>query len=341
MFPFTHYLRGEIVLKEHYLAWYRQFQKQLDAMRDVVLEKLSEKPRAIVISGMGGSGIVGDFYQVVASEKLDIPVFTVKDYALPKWVSKHDLVVSISYSGNTLETIECFKQALNVGAKVVAISSGGKLENLARENNVPHVKVIKGLVPRASLPSMFAALSKSLNMVLGEKVVREEEFEETIDILKHGVSEAEVKKIADHVENTLPIIVGCTKYFPLAIRFKNELNENSKIPAKVEIVPEWGHNDIVGWEQPYFRKFSALILKEKKSKDSKCIAILDYITKYFEKSGIKTLTVEIKGESTTAQMLYGSLIAGLVSVELAYRRNIDPVETKSINEYKKYFTMLF
>jgi len=341
MFPFTHYLRGEVVLKEHYLAWYRQFQNQLNAMRNVVLEKLGEKPRAVVISGMGGSGIVGDFYQVVASEKLDIPVFTVKDYALPKWVSKHDLVVTISYSGNTLETIECFKQALSIGAKVIAISSGGKLENLAKENNVPHVKVIKGLVPRASLPSMFVALSKSLNMVLGENVVKEEELEETIELLKDGVDEVEVKKIADHVENTLPIIIGCTKYAPLAIRFKNELNENSKIPAKVEIVPEWGHNDIVGWEQPYFRKFSALILREKKAKDRKCIAVLDYVTKYFEKSGVKTLTVEIEGESTVAQMLYGSLIAGLVSVELAYRRNIDPVETRSIREYKKYFTTLF
>jgi len=329
------------MLKEHYLAWYRQFRNQLDAMRNVVIKKLSEKPRAIVISGMGGSGIVGDLYQVIALEKLDIPVFTIKDYALPKWVSKHDLVVPISYSGNTLETIECFKQALNVGAKVIAISSGGKLENLAKENNVPHVRVIKGLVPRVSLPSMFVALSKSLNMVLGENVVEVEEFEETIDLLEHGVDYVEVEEIASHVENTLPIIVGCIKYAPLAIRFKNELNENSKIPAKVEIVPEWGHNDIVGWEQPYFRKFSALILREKKAKDRKCIAILDYVTKYFEKSGVKTLTVEIKGESTVAQMLYGSLIAGLVSTELAYRRNIDPLETKSISEYKKYFATLF
>ena len=341
MFPFTHYLRGEDVLKEHYTAWYRQLQNQLDAMRNVFLERLSEKPRIIVISGMGGSGIVGDFYQVVASEKLNIPVFTVKDYVLPKWVSKRDLVVTISYSGNTLETIECFKQALSIGAKVIAISSGGKLEALAKNNNVPHVKVIKGLVPRASLPSMFVALSKSLNMVLGENIVSERELEETIDLLEQGVNEVEVKKVADHIENTLPVIVGCTKYTPLAIRFKNELNENSKMPAKVEIVPEWGHNDIVGWEQPYFRKFSALILKEKEAKDRKCIAILNYVTKYFEKSGVKTLTVEVKGESTVAQMLYGSLIAGLVSVELAYRRNIDPVETKSIREYKKYFTTLF
>ncbi len=328
-------------MREHYLAWYDQIFSQLKVMEELEIASLSKMPRSIIISGMGGSGIVGDLYQTVTSDRLNIPVVVIKDYKLPKWVSSKDLAVAVSYSGNTLETIECFKHALKVNAKLLAISSGGVLEKLALENNILYVKVVKGLVPRASLPSMFTALAISLNKLLNSEIVTRDELNEAMKLLKQGVKDDFVIKIADHIENTLPVIVTCVKYAPLAIRFKNELNENSKIPAKVEVVPEWGHNDIVGWEKPYFKNFSVVILREPMGGDTKCSAILDYVDKYFKNSGIRTINIEMKGKSITAQILYGSLLAGLVSIELAYRRNIDPVKTMSIVEYKKYFTTIF
>lgn len=327
-------------MREIYLKWYKQVIDELEILKQVEIPKPPRKPRSIVISGMGGSGIVGDYVQTLANRRLNVPVFVVKDYKLPAWVSGEDLAVFISYSGNTFETLSCYREAVARKVNMVAISSGGKLRKYAEENKTPYIPVKKGLVPRASLPAMVFAALGTLEKV-GLKITFEKEVEETVFVLKEGVGEEEINNIVYSMENTLPIIVAYVDYAPLAWRFKNELNENSKIPVKVEIVPEWGHNDIVGWEKPYSKNHTAIILQPEKKTEEPYSIMLQYTIEYMGKQGIRTYKVKCKGENLLTQLLYGSLVAGLTSVKLAERRNLDPLATRSIKEYKKTITKHF
>jgi len=327
-------------MKEIYLEWYKQLSEEIEIISKAKWKKLGKTPRAVVISGMGGSGIVGDYVQALANKRSDIPIFVVKDFKLPIWISNKDLVITISYSGNTRETIECYREALKAGAQVAVISSNGLLEKFSREDNVPFIPVVKGLVPRASLPSMLVACLFVLEK-FGIPLTDKGELEEAIDILRDGVCEEEVSEVASKILNKLPVIVTLTDYAPLAWRFKNELNENSKIPAKVEILPEWAHNDIVGWEKPYnIENYVALILKPKIRASELDLKILDFAGNYFEEAGIETVEILLFGKSLLTQLLYGSLYAGLLSVILARERNIDPLTTTSITKYKEYISKL-
>ena len=327
-----------IVMKEVYLNWHKQLREEIEIISKVKWKKLGRTPRIVVISGMGGSGIVGDYVQVLANRRSDIPVFVTKDFKLPVWISDEDLVITISYSGNTRETIMCYKEALKAKAQVVVISSNGVLEKYAKEDNIPFIPVVKGLVPRASLPSMLTACLYTLEK-FGIPLTDRGELEEAIDILRDGICEEEISEVAGKIVNKLPVIVALTDYAPLAWRFKNELNENSKIPVKVEVLPEWAHNDIVGWEKPYnVENYVALLLEPKIHANELELKILDFAKKYFREIGIETIEIPLYGKSLLTQLLYGSLYAGLLSVILARERNLDPLTTISITKYKEYIS---
>ncbi len=329
-----------IAMKEIYRKWYEQVIKELEVMNGIRWRKLGKTPRAILISGMGGSGIVGDYVQTLASKRVEVPIFVVKDYKIPMWVSSDDLTIVISYSGNTRETIRCYREALKARAQVVVITSNGLLKEYAKKDNIPLIPVIQGLVPRASLPSMLIACLYVLEK-FGLPVVSRDEIHESIHVLKE-IHENELLSIADKIIGKIPVIITVTDYSPLAWRFKNELNENSKMPAKVEIIPEWAHNDIVGWEAPYnIEKYIVLMLKPRIPTDELSLQMLNYAKKYFEKQGLNVIGIEIAGKSLLAQLLYGSLIAGLISVIVAEKRGISPITTESINEYKNYIVKYF
>ncbi len=320
-------------MREIYLNWFKQAEEALRIVREIDLPKYP-KPRCIVFAGMGGSGIIGDYVKVLGNYQLNIPVVVVKDYKLPSWASGEDLLVCISYSGNTGETIKCFNEALMRKMNILAFSSNGTLEKLASEKNVAFIPLVKGLVPRASLPAMLYSVLGSLNKVSIE-IVSEENIKDSIDILRRPVDWSKVDSIVESIEGKMPIIISYTDYYPLALRFKNELNENSKIPVKVEVVPEWGHNDIVGWEMPYSREYTAIILRSRKGGDEVSNHMLDYAAEYYKSIGLRVEVLECIGENLLSQLVYGSLIAGLVSIVLAEKRGIDPIRTISIERYKK------
>lgn len=327
---------------DYYLAWYLQAKKAYEQVCSIEVPKnYLTKVNSIVFVGMGGSGIVGDFVVSLAHDKLGIPVFSIKDYRLPSWINEDTLVISVSYSGNTRETILATLEALKKKSKVVMISSGGVLKSLSAKYSTLHISVEGGLVPRAALPSMLYTVLAFLERISLPAAPRDDIIR-SIENLKLWCNSSEVhsesKGIADFLSNSIPIIVSCFRFSPLAYRLKNELNENSKIPAKVEVVPEWGHNDIVGWEMPVaVDSMRCLVLD---CGEDMCRPILDFAGKSISNAGVKCRTLELKGESTLDKFMYGSFIGGLASVYLAKSRNVNPIETRSISEYKKLITKL-
>ena len=318
-------------MEELYLRWPDMFRNMLESWGKVSLEV---RPRSIVFCGMGGSGVVGDYVSMLAFHKPGYPpVIVVKDYELPLFVGRDDLVFIVSYSGNTIETISCFNKTLKRGSKTVVITSNGFLLEKATEKNIPFVKVSENLLPRAALPEMLTAALGVLDSS-GLTLVSRNEIEDLIMFLRNNMDNIteNAKIIAEDLYDRIPIIVVPNKYWGLGWRLKNEFNENSKVPVKVEVIPEWGHNDIVGWERNGRYPWSALIVHD--IDDEALELLMNFAENYYKQLGLPTKVLRLHGESYLQKLVYGTIVGGLASVYLARMYRIDPSTTKSIALYK-------
>lgn len=213
-----------------------------------------EHPRSVVIAGVGGSGIVGDIMGDYCRDSNDLPVTVCRSFRIPRFVGRDTLVVTISYSGETRETIGMFEQARQAGADVVVVTSGGELLRRSAEQKVPYVRVTGGMIQRVALPELVAATTYALSKA---SVIP------TFSTLLNAASSAvrdltsrigpsvplegnPAKQMATALNGRLPLIIGAEENASILRRFKNELNENSKVPAIVNTLPEAYHDDVEG-----------------------------------------------------------------------------------------------
>ncbi len=323
-------------MKNYYLAWSKMIERALESWGEV---SVGFKPRAIAITGMGGSGCIGDYVEALASnrESFNSPVIVVKSSSLPQYVIEGDLVFAVSYSGDTIETIMAFREALRRGVRTVAVTSGGMLEECAKTHGAPIVKVSEGLVPRAALPEMLIGVlgvldSIGLTLASRSEAVKLARFidEKSLD------AASEAKALANFMYESSGNIVIAT-HTPLeviAVRGKNELNENAKVPVKVEVMPEWAHNDIVGWESPFTKNWAAVTIVDPGNVLG--ARLVEFMESIYVKSGVRVRRLLLEGSNLLEKLIYGSLVLGLASVELAELRGLNPLETKSIALYKEF-----
>lgn len=207
----------------------------------------------IVFAGMGGSGALGDVFSAILS-KTDIHVCVVKGYHLPNTVDSDTLVVTISISGNTDETLSILESAHKQGCKLIAFSSGGKMEQFCLEKNIEFRKIEQFHSPRASFPSFLYSILNILSPILPIKKEEVAESVRNLQCLQEEISSSNLSKnnpalsLAEWITD-IPLI-----YFPwglqaAAIRFKNSLQENAKTHVIIEDVVESCHNGIVSWEK--------------------------------------------------------------------------------------------
>ena len=313
------------------MNWYRFAEEA--SRYEVRNAMIFEGIKKVVVIGMGGSGIVGDMVATIMQDLDKISIHVYKDFYVPKsFIDENTFVLSISYSGNTLETITATLQALKLGAKIGIVASGGELIDIASKARLPHIIIRQGLAPRAALPLMLVASLKLLSMC-GVAKVPLSVIEEAIAVLRDVNKASQIAlQLASFLNgSTMPLIIATTRYAPLAVRFKNELNENSKMPAKVEIAPELFHNDIVGWERQRINGKAIVIGSDIDYENM----LLDLYSDYLRSVGFDVFYLDLEG-NILQRYLYGSLIIGLTSVELAQRSGIDPLQTKSISMYKEF-----
>lgn len=207
----------------------------------------------IVFAGMGGSGALGDVFSAILS-KTNIHVCVVKGYHLPKTVNENTLIVTISISGNTDETIRILEDAEKKNCKLIAFTSGGNMEKICIKKNIEFRKIEKFHSPRASFPSFLYSILNILSPIIPIKKEDVDESINNLEQLQTKISSKNLSKnnpslnIAKWIKNT-PLI-----YFPwglqsVAIRFKNSLQENAKKHVIIEDVVESCHNGIVAWEK--------------------------------------------------------------------------------------------
>ncbi len=301
-------------------------------------------PQNIVICGMGGSAIAGDYIYYLLKDKLSIPILTNREYRLPSFVSDTTLVICVSYSGNTEETLSCFKDALQKSAMLLAVSSNGLLEKLSTDVGIPHIKIREGIPPRSALPLIYTALLTILEKLeLIENM--EADIQETSEILEKLSKEYDVdqktesnlpKNIAYGLYNTLSVFIGHTFLCPVAYRAKCELNENSKLLAISEVISEQNHNGIVAWDNPNtaLNDVAVILFRDKNESDSIKIRV-DELKKRVEKKTEKLLEVYPEGKSELAKQISSTYLIDLVSIYLAILYEVDPSITPSIDTLKE------
>jgi glucose/mannose-6-phosphate isomerase len=331
------------VLRDVYLSWPEIIKSALEEWGRYSVDGVFNE---VVVLGMGGSGIIGDYLQVLAAERGPIPVYVVKSHIFPRFVDSGSLVVVISYSGNTLETLIAFKRAVELGLRVVAVSSGGVLEEDAKRFGVLHVKVPGGLLPRASLPAMLYAVLGLLD-ASGYTIVPRGEAESSAVFLANSRESA--LAVSERTANWLYSecaqrgrLITISTHSPLdalALRFKNELNENSKLYVKVDVAPEWMHNDVVGLEAPVVRDICVLELVDPGSATG--VRLVEFMKGIYSELGAIVHRLDVRGESTLEKLMYGSLVAGLTSSRLGELRGLDPAATRTIQLYKSRVAEIF
>ena len=302
------------------------------------------KPENIIIAGMGGSAIGGEIVKDWVRNRVSTPIEVNRDYTLPDYADTRSLVVVSSYSGDTEESLSAFLDAKRRGCMICCISSGGLLLEYAEKFGVPFLIVPKGMPPRAALPYMFMPLLRWFEKV-GFVSGFSQEYQETKRVLgkvaKENSPEIPVKKnpaktLATGIIYTVPVVYGFGIYRSVAQRFKQQFNENSKIPAKWEFFPELDHNEIVGWEENggLTKHFSAIFLRG--GNETEEVRSRIEITKKLMAGAVsKQFEVWSQGKSSLAMMLSTILVGDFASVYLAILRKVDPTPVQTITTLKK------
>ena len=297
----------------------------------------------VLVCGMGGSGISGDFARVVGDE-VGVDVRVHKDYGLPAWVgSVRPLILAVSYSGNTAEVLSAVEAAQALELDVAVISTGGELARIAAAEGHPALLVPAGLQPRAALGYLVGAalvMVASATSLSDPAAILLETAQATADLLGtegSGRGHEQARSIAAALEGRTAVIWGSAGPTEVAAqRWAKQLNENAKTPAYWSTMPELDHNELVGWDstrRELYGSAGIVILRdagERPEISRRFDLTVDLVREHAPIVG----EVWTAGGSVLARAATASLIGDLVSVYVAEAAGIDPVPVDVIAELK-------
>ena len=299
--------------------------------------------RNVIVTGVGGSAIGGELLGDLISKDGSPLVTVCRDYHLPPYLSTDSLVIASSYSGNTEETIAAFDDAIQRGAKVIAVTTGGKLLELADKEGVPVFLIDYVGEPRAALGYSFLvplAILQHLGLIddIDEDVL---EAAEVLLSLSHRLEpqiltrDNPAKELAISLQGKLIVIYGGGMLSGVARRWKTQFNENAKTWAFVELLPEAGHNAIAGlqWPKPIGKKACGVLLNTW-SLHPRIKLRYQVIEELLGDAGVECRTVDGVGKSTLAQMLSAVLFGDYTSYYLALLNGEDPSPVSPLDYLK-------
>lgn len=300
--------------------------------------------KAIYIAAMGGSALGAALVQSAYVSQIRAPVVLWRQYELPLHAAGPEtLVIAASKSGDTEETISAFDAAVRQGCRVIALTTGGALEQRALAVNVPLLRYSFPHTPREAIGWLTLPLIAILSR-LGVIDDPQLDVDETFDLLSNnairlGIESPAVrnpaKRIAGQVVHRLPIIYGSPLLAAVAQRWKSVLNENAKMLAAWDEIPELNHNSVVGYEQPedIWRK-SIVIQLRSPSDHPRVSERFDVTTRLMLKAGINQDTVRAQGRSALAQVMSLVQYGDWVSYYAAIMMGIDPTPTEALDWIK-------
>lgn len=283
----------------------------------------------VCICGVGASAMAGEIMSDFADASSDVPISVVSGMDLPKWVDKDTAVIVISYAGSTLETLSLYDQALSRGCDIICITSGGKLTENAEANGNTLIKVPKGLLPRNALGYMLgctASVFEEMGICASRTALHDlipslKAFRDSISDNEESNTALDIAKI---LNGKIPVIYSLMNLRAAAIRWKMQINENARMIAFCGTIPEFNHNEIVGWtEDRASDEFSLIILCDDDSAD-----VLKYMTEtlsgVLQSSGIRPYEFKARGSNDLEKNLISIMLGDFVSLYLARMKGIYP-----------------
>ena len=310
-----------------------QLEEAIEIGEKVTLSEPKNELRNIVISGLGGSGIGGNMTYEFCKSELSIPIQVNKSYFVPKYVNEHSLVIISSYSGNTEETLSAMEDAFNKGAHIICISSGGKVIDFAKENGLDHIIVPGGMPPRSCLGYSLVQqlyVMKELKLTSGTPL---ENLDTAIELLKKDQEDikAKAKVYAKEMVGKKAVIYINAWMETVAIRWRQQINENSKALSWHHVIPEMNHNELVGWRN---QEDDLYVIFLRNENDYERIQQRIDINKGIISKYAKAVDIYSKGVSHVEKALYFIHLGDWISYYIAVEKDIDAVEVKVIDYLK-------
>ena len=318
---------------------WRAYQRWPDAFARAMTQELAlpdaRSPPLVALVGMGGSGSACDVVADWISASCAIPAVVVKDYDLPKSVGEGTLVFAVSLSGDTKEVVNAFEEAVGRGCSVVGVSSGGILEELCKTKAVPHNRVEKLIVPRASLPGMVVTTLRILGE-LGIASVDQElkEASESVSLTAPQVhpsvpsSRNQAKRTALLLYKRRAALYAPARYESVGHHFAASMNENAKVPVHVGLYPEIFHNEIETWRGAAGRAVVLLRGRDEREEIAKRLARTRSL---FSKAGIPWSELAPSGGELST-MLGWCLLLDMASVYVSVLRRTPPTQTPLLDK---------
>lgn len=313
--------------------------------QDLPLPADYQDVKLIVLTGMGGSAIGGDYMAALVGHASTVPVLVNREYDLPAYVAGPDvLVIASSNSGHTEETLAAYELAKERGAKILAMTTGGALAERAAADGVPLWQFSYSSQPRAALGWSFG-LEVGLCQRLGLAGDLSNDVAETLDLLQQGrealtgsvpMADNPAKRYAGQFADRIPVIYGGGIMTPVARRWKGQVNENAKAWSEFDVLPEQNHNGVAGTELPEeaLGKLFTMILKS--SYDHPRVALRGDLTfKLYLQQAIGVDTYTARGESRLAQMMNATQFGDYLSYYLAMIYGVDPTPIPPISSLKE------
>ena len=306
----------------------------IEIANNTSLTSCTKEIRNVLICGLGGSGIGGTIVSDIISPKVNIPIAATKDYSIPNFVNEHTLVIANSYSGNTEETLYALEKCQAKGAEIAVITSGGKLKSIAEENKYNKIIIPGNQPPRA----MFGYAFTELFFILNHYGIIDDSFKsdftkaiELLDTEKSDIQE-QAMSLAKKMYKQTPVIYVANGFEGVAVRFRQQINENSKMLCWHHVVPEMNHNELLGWRTNvddlavvYFRNKSDYDRNQIRMNINKKV-ISEYTDNISE--------IWSKGDSLIENSLYHINLGDWVSWYLSEMNNVDAIEIDVIDFLK-------
>lgn len=297
--------------------------------------KPAEKPiHNVLITGLGGSGIGGTIVAELAAPACSVPITVNKGYHIPAFVNENTLVLACSYSGNTEETLSAVGYAMEKGAQVACICSGGELMKIASEKGFNTISMVGGNPPRSMLAYSFVFLLHYLDFYGLAPFDVNTEVEKATQLLRD--ENDSIHEIAAELTEKLykktAILYAVDGSVGIASRIRQQLNENSKMLAWEAAIPEMNHNELVGWEGGN-NQFVPVFLRHRDDyeRNQKRIEIIEGIMA--EKTD-QVLTIWSKGETAVSRALYLIHLGDWLSFYLSEKNGVDIMDIRSIDLLK-------
>jgi glucose/mannose-6-phosphate isomerase len=307
---------------------------------------ISSPPSFLALVGMGGSAIGADILKewfLGAQTSIEV----IRGPELPGSVGAGTFVLFASYSGRTAETLKALSEARKRNAQISCIASGGELLDICQKEGIPHVQVTAGLQPREALPHL---LCSSLVILERWAVCDHEAIKSELSILKDHLQELgkkigfertltrnPAKKLALQLQRTIPFIYTSQHLAPAGRRFKNQLNENAKVLAKFEALPEMLHNEVQGWHmlKEGFADSISFVLLRGREDESEAKQFRELKRLVRQRGGKKVHEISLTSPTTPVAILKTIHYCDFVSFYLSVARGIDPTPVRTIQSLKR------